>query len=68
MIRCLGEVSVNHEGAEATMADNLEWTEQHPVSHIQWLPIDLIHGNDYNPNKVAQPEMYLLELRTQSYG
>jgi ParB-like chromosome segregation protein Spo0J len=50
------------------MADNLEWTEQHPVSHIQWLPIDLIHGNDYNPNKVAPPEMKLLELSIQSDG
>lgn len=34
---------------------------QHPVSNIQWVPSELVYANDYNPNKVAPPEMKLLE-------
>lgn len=42
--------------------NDLEWTKQHPVSFVQWVPADKIHANDYNPNSVAKPEMELLEL------
>jgi ParB-like chromosome segregation protein Spo0J len=42
--------------------DDLDWTKQHPVSFVQWVPVDKIHANDYNPNSVAKPEMELLEL------
>lgn len=44
------------------MEYNLEWTKAHPVSNVQWVPADLVRANDYNPNKVAKPEMELLEL------
>jgi len=43
------------------MEHNLEWTKKHPVSNVQWIPIELIHANDYNPNSIATPEMNLLE-------
>lgn len=33
-----------------------------PVYNIQAIAIDKIEANDYNPNKVATPEMKLLEL------
>lgn len=42
--------------------DDLEWTKEHPVSFVRWIPTEQIHGNDYNPNAVAPPEMALLEL------
>lgn len=42
--------------------NDLAWTKQHPVSFVQWVPVDKIHANDYNPNTVAKPEMELLEL------
>ena len=42
--------------------NDLEWTKQHPVSFVQWVPVEQIHANDYNPNQVAPPEMALLEL------
>lgn len=42
--------------------NDLDWTKQHPVSFVQWVPADNIHANDYNPNSVAKPEMELLEL------
>lgn len=48
--------------------DNLNWTKDHPVSFVKWIPIEYIHGNDYNPNKVAPPEMKLLELSIQEDG
>jgi len=50
------------------MEDNLDWTKQHPVSNVQWVPTAEIHGNDYNPNMVAPPEMRLLELSIKSDG
>ena len=31
-----------------------------PVSTIQWVPIEKVHANDYNPNAVAKNEMRLL--------
>jgi len=45
-----------------------DWIEKHPVSKVQWIPTEQIHGNDYNPNKVAPPEMRLLELSIQEDG
>lgn len=32
-----------------------------PVYNVRRVPIDLVQSNDYNPNKVAPPEMELLE-------
>jgi hypothetical protein len=34
---------------------------QEPVDCVQWIPIDEVTANDYNPNSVAPPEMRLLE-------
>lgn len=33
-----------------------------PVYNVRAIPLEKIHANDYNPNKVAPPEMKLLEL------
>lgn len=32
----------------------------HPVDFVRWERAELVHGNDYNPNAVAPPEMKLL--------
>jgi len=32
-----------------------------PVDFVQWVPAETVAGNDYNPNRVAPPEMRLLE-------
>lgn len=32
-----------------------------PVDCVQWIPLDSVSANDYNPNSVAPPEMKLLE-------
>ena len=33
-----------------------------PVDFVKWVPGESVHANDYNPNKVAPPEMELLEV------
>lgn len=40
----------------------------HPVLNVQLVPIDSVKGNDYNPNKVAPPEMELLTLSIRKDG
>lgn len=40
----------------------------HPVLSPQLVPVDSVHGNDYNPNRVAPPEMRLLELSIRKDG
>ncbi|MGD0535889.1 MAG: ParB/RepB/Spo0J family partition protein [Methanoregula sp.] len=50
------------------MGDILEWTKEHPVSHVQWVPTEKVFANDYNPNTVAPPEMKLLKISIESDG
>lgn len=33
-----------------------------PVYNVKAVPLDMVKANDYNPNKVAPPEMRLLEI------
>lgn len=40
----------------------------HPVNKVIWIDSDLVRANDYNPNKVAPPEMELLKISIQSDG
>lgn len=35
-------------------------TETQPISRVKWVNRDTLKPNDYNPNKVAPPEMELL--------
>lgn len=48
--------------------DALEWTKNHPVSSVIWVRADEVYANDYNPNKVAPPEMKLLEISIEADG
>ena len=40
----------------------------HPTLGVQLVPVESIQGNDYNPNKVAPPEMQLLRLSIAKDG
>ncbi len=40
----------------------------HPSLNVQLVPVDNVKGNDYNPNKVAPPEMDLLKLSIRKDG
>lgn len=50
------------------MEADLRWTMDHPVSAVQWVPADQVFANDYNPNKVAPPEMRLLKISIEADG
>jgi len=39
-----------------------------PVDCVLWIPSEQVDANDYNPNKVAPPEMRLLEHSIQEDG
>ena len=39
-----------------------------PVDCVLWVKNDSVHANDYNPNKVAPPEMELLEISIMNDG
>lgn len=39
-----------------------------PVDCVLWLPAEQVSGNEYNPNKVAPPEMKLLERSIEMDG
>jgi ParB-like chromosome segregation protein Spo0J len=39
-----------------------------PVDFVQWVPSEAVRANDYNPNKVAPPEMRLLERSIMEDG
>lgn len=40
----------------------------HPVDFVEWVPIEKVEANDYNPNQVAPPEMELLHLSISHDG
>jgi len=40
----------------------------HPVNNVIWVDTEKVFANDYNPNKVAPPEMKLLKLSIESDG
>jgi hypothetical protein len=39
-----------------------------PVDFVKWIKCDNVIANDYNPNKVAPPEMQLLEISIMNDG
>jgi len=39
-----------------------------PVDFVKWVAVDDVVANDYNPNKVAPPEMELLEVSIMNDG
>lgn len=47
---------------------DMNWIQKHPVSHVQWVSVDKVYANDYNPNSVAPPEMKLLRISIESDG
>jgi len=42
--------------------------KKEPVDCVQWIKVDQIIANDYNPNVVAPPEMLLLEQSIKADG
>jgi len=42
--------------------------KHHPVDFVRWVPSASVHGNAYNPNTVAPPEMKLLVHSVRANG
>lgn len=42
--------------------------EEMPISQVQWVDVDLLSANDYNPNVVFTKEMQLLKLSIMKQG
>lgn len=42
--------------------------EQMPISNVQWVDVDNLQANDYNPNVVFTDEMRLLKFSMQKQG
>lgn len=49
-------------------AESLPWGREHPVGIVQWVHIDRVQANDYNPNSVAFHEMKLLHTSISEDG
>lgn len=47
---------------------NLSPFKNEPVDFVKWVLSDNVTANDYNPNKVAPPEMELLEISIMNDG
>lgn len=43
-------------------------SSKEPIESIQWIDVDKLNGNDYNPNMVFGPELRLLERNILSLG
>jgi len=41
---------------------------EEPVDYVRWVPADQVQANEYNPNKVASPEMRLLHTSIKLDG
>ena len=41
---------------------------RHPIDNIQWVDVDTLKANDYNPNVVYTPELKLLKLSILQNG
>ena len=39
-----------------------------PINDVQWIPIEKVYANDYNPNSVATQEMKLLYVSVKKDG
>lgn len=47
---------------------NVSPFKNEPVDFVKWVMCDKVTANDYNPNKVAPPEMQLLEISIMNDG
>ncbi len=61
-----GKVKIINEVREAL--HDVSPFKNEPVDFVKWVAKDTVVANDYNPNKVAPPEMQLLEVSILNDG
>ena len=42
--------------------------DSQPISHVQWVDLDKVEANNYNPNSVAKTELKLLQTSILADG
>lgn len=62
------EEKVDHLNAVREILHEVSPFKNEPVDLVRWVKSDRVTANDYNPNKVAPPEMKLLELSIVNDG
>ena len=50
------------------MTESIDKVKHNPVSNVQWVSIDKVEPNDYNPNAVATNELRLLAVSIDHDG
>ena len=48
--------------------DKVRMIANQPINEVQWIPIEKVTANDYNPNSVASQEMKLLYISIKNDG
>jgi hypothetical protein len=74
--KLLNEIISNQQVSEKILTINeirefiheLSPFKNEPVDFVKWIPAENVTANDYNPNKVAPPEMELLEISIMNDG
>ena len=59
---------INYINAIREIIHELSPFKNEPVDFVKWIKNDSVVANDYNPNKVAPPEMELLEVSIMNDG
>lgn len=68
------DAQTDAKGKVAVIEDIKAWLHEispqkkQPVNLVQWIPIEKVHANDYNPNSVAKNEMRLLYVSISHDG
>ena len=42
--------------------------KEEPITNVEWIEVDQLNANDYNPNVVLNKELKLLELSLMTNG
>lgn len=59
---------INFINSTREIIHNFSPFKNEPTDFVKWIKSDLVVSNDYNPNKVAPPEMQLLEVSINHDG
>lgn len=62
------EEKVNAINKVRQMIHHVSPFKEEPVDFVEWVPMKIVEPNDYNPNKVAPPEMKLLKHSIEHDG
>lgn len=72
LIKCINDLGfeekINAINTAREKLHNISPFKNEPVDFVKWVLNDRVRANDYNPNKVAPPEMQLLEVSIQNDG